>query len=438
MTVPYGLVAGISTSTTRFTELDLYRCILDYGGAEYFDPSHAFPFKYTLVLLACQRFGDAVVYLWTCNRSTAAIHLLVLFLHYGLLLPHLPLSPPLLNLRSSTMHSDLSPCSILRLWVQQFVTAAFPDIAVDYLAMLNVQWLPHVRGLLPRDGEEIIHIKCQQAIGGVLETFLLSLDEASLRKVVGSVLQADSSSLSLERLRSGGRLDAYFPAESVDLLLARTAFVKMSRDADAAGAVHFYSLAGRFIDAIEVLTTQLAQAFVVERGTEEAIICARDFHRTFLVSNQGPVVDQLHRFGRSELIRNLEYLLNLAAFFEQCSAKQYTAALSALDSLGVAPRDESEVNACKLKVMGMESSLLQSLDRLFLSAMQCFRAIHSSLKAGLRELPGVLSDKEHNMKEMRQRAKALVLLASLLRQKLRHASETTAQLSRLEIEMSML
>lgn len=70
----------------------LYDLILEYGGADYFDRERTTPFKYATILFSCQRYGDAIMYLWTSNKVVAAVHLTVVCLYYGLILPHVPLT----------------------------------------------------------------------------------------------------------------------------------------------------------------------------------------------------------------------------------------------------------------------------------------------------------------------------------------------------------
>jgi hypothetical protein len=104
---PFGSrsVSMRSADGAQFTategEHDFLELIYAFGGAEYFDEQRNSPFKYALLLLACHRFGDAVMYLWQADKVFFASHLLVLCLYYGLVLPHTPLhcnpEHPLIN-----------------------------------------------------------------------------------------------------------------------------------------------------------------------------------------------------------------------------------------------------------------------------------------------------------------------------------------------------
>ena len=69
-------------------EHDFLELIYAFGGAEYFDEQRNSPIKFALLLMACHRFGDAIVYLWQADKVFYAAHLLVLCLFYGLVLPH--------------------------------------------------------------------------------------------------------------------------------------------------------------------------------------------------------------------------------------------------------------------------------------------------------------------------------------------------------------
>ena len=79
-------------TAVEFRELALYDLILGFGGADYFDKERTTPFKYATILCSCQRYGDAIMYLWMSNKVVAAVHLTVVCLHYGLILPHVPLT----------------------------------------------------------------------------------------------------------------------------------------------------------------------------------------------------------------------------------------------------------------------------------------------------------------------------------------------------------
>ena len=414
-------------ATKCFNEEELYRCIIDYGGADYFDPGRKSPYKYALVLMSCHRFGDAVLYLWNCQKSLAAAHVSIILLHYGLILPHLPLSFPTPTFRGAmVITSDMTPCSILRIWVQQFV-ANMAEIAVDYMVSLNTNWVDGIRGLLSKQVEETMRLKCQQLIGEVFEQFLVVCDKSQLKSVVGEPGDEEGKHF----CRSGGRLDMYIPAENIDLLLARAAYLKLTKDIDPEGALHMYSLAGRYKDVMEILGHQLTAGIVNEKGRLKAFREAREFYEKYLANNKGHVVSQLESLGRLDLARSLEFLLNICSLFDMISSGKFSDALNILDTLGIVPRDEGEVALCTQRLTAMDKSVIPVLDVLLLQAMDCIERHYLATKSNFRTQPGVATDKENLLQSLRNRARAIVLFAGLSGQRLSR-SETCAVLARKE------
>lgn len=428
--MPYGIIPGSLHATKRFSEDELYRCIIDYGGVDYFDPGRKSPFKYALVLLTCQRFGDIALYLWNCEKSLAAVHVLIALLHYGLILPHLSLAFPTPTFRGAiTLLNEMTPCSLIKNWVAQFISE-MAEVAVDYMVCLNTNWLNGIRGLLSKQLEETVRLKCQQAIGDVFEQFLTLCSESQLKSVVGEPSDNEGKNLS----RGGGRLDLFMSAENVDLLLARAAYLKLTRDIDPQGALFMYSLADRYIDVIEILSSQLITGIINEKGRSRAFKIAREFYDKYLRGTQGYVINQLERFGRLDLARTLEFLLNVCSLFDEVSNGKYSEALIILDSLGIIPRGENEVSTCVQRLTTMDKSLIQILDVLLLQAMECVEKFYSMTKAEFRTQPGVATDKENLLVNLRNRARAIVLLAGLSSQRLSRA-DTCAALSRSEMKL---
>ena len=149
---------------------------------------------------------------------------------------------------------------------------------------------------------------------------------------------------------------------------------------------------------------------------------------------QGYVINQLERFGRLDLARTLEFLLNVCSLFDEVSNGKYSEALIILDSLGIIPRGENEVSTCVQRLTTMDKSLIQILDVLLLQAMECVEKFYSMTKAEFRTQPGVATDKENLLVNLRNRARAIVLLAGLSSQRLSRA-DTCAALSRSEMKL---
>lgn len=121
---------------------------MDAGGADYFDPGMATPFIYSLILFCCQRFDEGIAHLWHAGRAFPAIHLLEIGLHFGLILPHLSLSPSNgSSLSSDNISGDSTPASLLSLWITSKNIPLDACQRADYLLSLNSQWVSFVREL---------------------------------------------------------------------------------------------------------------------------------------------------------------------------------------------------------------------------------------------------------------------------------------------------
>jgi hypothetical protein len=132
--------------TGALSEGDIYLRVMDAGGADYFDPGMANPFTYSLILFCCLRFDEAIAHLWHAGWAFPSIHLLVLCLHSGLVLPHLPLS----HLGSTLSHEeggDTTPASLLALWISSKHASLDACQKADYILSLNSQWVTFVREL---------------------------------------------------------------------------------------------------------------------------------------------------------------------------------------------------------------------------------------------------------------------------------------------------
>lgn len=118
---------------------------MDAGGADYFDPGMANPFTYSLILFCCLRYEEAISHLWQAGWTFPSVHLLVLCLHSGLVLPHLPLIPP--GTSYSLESNDPTPSSLLSLWISSKNAALDVCQKADYILSLDSQWVTYVREL---------------------------------------------------------------------------------------------------------------------------------------------------------------------------------------------------------------------------------------------------------------------------------------------------
>ena len=117
-------------------EADIFYRVLEAGGADDFDPHGALAFEFAMILCCCHQFGGAVEHLYQHGKVFPAVHLLVLCLHYGLILPFLPLAMPMQGTRSSS-----TPLDLLQTWVYSSKVPLTITQKVDYLVALDSGWV---------------------------------------------------------------------------------------------------------------------------------------------------------------------------------------------------------------------------------------------------------------------------------------------------------
>ena len=117
-------------------ESDIFYRVMEAGGADDFDPHGALSFEFAMILCCCHQFGGAVEHLYQHGKVFPAVHLLVACLHYGLILPYLPLAMPMQGTRSSSTPQDL-----LQTWVYSSKAPLTVTQKVDYLVALDSSWV---------------------------------------------------------------------------------------------------------------------------------------------------------------------------------------------------------------------------------------------------------------------------------------------------------
>lgn len=117
-------------------ESDIFYRVMEAGGADDFDPHGALAFEFAMILCCCHQFGGAVEHLYQHGKTFPAVHLLVVCLHFGLILPHLPLSMPLQDSRANSF-----PLNLLQAWVYSSKVPLTITQKVDYLVALDSGWV---------------------------------------------------------------------------------------------------------------------------------------------------------------------------------------------------------------------------------------------------------------------------------------------------------
>lgn len=219
-----------------------------YGGANYFDADGQSPFKYALLLCCCHRFGDALTYLWMNNKIYPAVHLMVVCLYYGLILPHFPLlqNPvhPLVNsdfhhyhhMGSSSSSSTtaaltmlggsesilgLTPSQLVHYFVaNQLFLQYYPEYCIDYYLTLASKWADSLH--IATTQEELLKIqvyKYEEMMVELLASFLTSLNTDQIHAILGNPTVNQVDQLIQKEYRSRGYLDNYWKSERVYSLI---------------------------------------------------------------------------------------------------------------------------------------------------------------------------------------------------------------------------
>lgn len=352
-------------------ENHLFELVQSYGGPDHFDAERENAFQYATVLICCQRFGDAVSYLWrTSHQSFAAAHLLVACLHYGLVQPQVPLThnPPHASLiaaqrragislgtHGGESQAEVSPASLLRTFISSHGYTRRADLAADYIVSIDPspQWVSHVQGM-DQARIDALKLKSQSLTASALDAFIYSLSREQLIRVVGAPLINGSELSSLatpyahtkgagasavSQWRTRGHLDEYIAPVQVELLLSRCALNTLTQRRDAECAVFLYQLAGKYSEVLHEMCNQLAdhlmttaaesaQAAASENnnntgaGSSRSVrsmwyeLCA-DFGHRFLQSDC-LVLRSVQSAGAQVLVDTFFALLRLYAYVDLC------------------------------------------------------------------------------------------------------------------------
>ena len=365
------------------------------GGADYFDQSNAFVF--CKVLLACQKHGEAILFLWRQRKALAAVHLAAVCLHYGLVLPHRPLSySPGAGPSTS---SDPTPAALLRVYIAAPFLLDYPEEAVDYLVSLDSKWQEGVQGVQDRVlASEALQSEAAKTFE--FSAILTSVGRSQLTQLVGSLLgsQETTTNRGLFPSRGTGYLDRYLSAHEVNLLLAKAAHFQLTQARDGQGAIYSFMLAGRFEDALEELINQLGLVLLPPAAApaavarEHLIQQAKAFKESVLGGRMQlaprqqhqqqppPLLQQLAaaRPNRLEtLSATLDVMLQLCAFVDAWRQTRFRDALAILDAMDF--RFDERLQSA----FGDLHRVVQlSFDFVLHKAMECVRQLYNEARAG--------------------------------------------------------
>jgi hypothetical protein len=250
-----------------------------------------------------------VEHLYQHGKTFPAVHLLVACLHYGLILPYLPLAMPMQGTRSSSTPQDL-----LQAWIYSSKVPLTPTQKVDYLVALDSGWVNNN----PRKTDTQCY-KSDEARTDVLTHLLCdATDEEVTLLAVGYAYETQQR----------GYLRTYLSEDKLCQLLVHSAAYLSSTGTRLPRVLQFYELAGNFVEVLEELNDQLAKVLIPPRVSSSFLVAqqpqGRDFWLQFSVDfnekhfvggdNLGTVVKTLSAMGRGELMHVFQLLLKLAHF----------------------------------------------------------------------------------------------------------------------------
>jgi hypothetical protein len=283
-------------------ENELLELVYAYGGANYFDSDGNSPFKYALLLCCCHRFGDAIHYLWMMNKTFPAIHLMIVFQYYGLILPHVPLlNNPIHPLVMSDYHHyhhqnsntalkggagggndkilSLTPSNLISYFLSNSLFQDYYlEYCLDYLFSLNSKWFETL-SFPNEENLKIQIIKFDEMMMNNLVSFIISLSSSSsspssldaLMILFGKPLFYDSNpSLRLDAFtkkeyRTKGYLDSYLKNDKLNLLIMKLVYHYLNVEKDVNKIIDFYYLIlGNFNEIISLFNQELMKYWILE------------------------------------------------------------------------------------------------------------------------------------------------------------------------------
>jgi len=439
-------------------ELDLYTNILGFGGEQYFEAPSGdaadatfepfSPYVYAKVLICCQRFGDAINYLWRNGQIFPSIHLAVVCLHYGLILPHKPLTEnpayqhatPASN--TSTSYGNPEPANILRVYTSAPFLLDYPEQTVDYMMCLHTEWKQGVAALRERISPEQLfweteNVAAETRLSNEFTHLFTSMGKSQLRAVCGEVRMdipqaAGTSPVSngstSTATRSSGYIDRHIShPELVNNLLSTAAHHLLSLERDAEGAIFLYQLAGHYADVVHEMINQLGMVMMPPHSDRNHWLhMCSSFYETYIVRGLGPVAQTLQKSHLTHLSKALGDVLALCSFHDLHSAGKWDEAVKVLDATELLPRELSDVSryATLHSTQNLNPTIRKSTDDVLLCCMECSRCLY------VRHKNECTSANDNVMTQLRNRAQTLVRYSIAISSSLR--PDTPQRLSQIE------
>lgn len=299
-------------------------------GPDPFDDSGSSPFYYALVLITCQEYGEAIEYLWGASQPVAAVHLLVIFLYYGLLLP-------CQRLNRTSGYSWTVKDTILNWLTFDDPGLKCLDIGrlTQYILALDSNWCEHASDAV--DDPRIFNFYKSESINHLEDALTTLITDDPRRRSEFRILVGD---VDRSGRRERGVLDQHFPKERVDRLINKIAEVlKDRKDPDV---LEFSALSGSYHNALYVACDQLSRVVCCLSPTRDKII-----RRCQELSDKlgSPQIIQIIRDDNKEYL--IQVLPNLLKFCDAFNCYQEpqgeSQALQLINDVGYTPNAHNEV-----------------------------------------------------------------------------------------------
>ena len=372
----------INCKDSNLGEEILFNRIVDYGGADFFDKDRMLPFNYTIVLLSCHRFGDAVAYLWEASKAYVAVHLMIICLYYGLILPQNPLThnPTCKKLllsadrnyaiSSTYLSSELLPSTIMQFYFNNVFRNNNPEIVLDYFITFyySTQFsLKKFNGSHAYNNSTITatlqnNMASAQVVSyDLIEQLIVSLTRNNISQLLGSesftINKSNENILKgavdncVTIVRNKGWLDNYIEPSEILLVISNIALNLNLKYHDIEGSVYLNKIAGRYTEVLDALCTQVHAVMLPPHSKRDRwFALAIDFYDQYIrgvnvatstaninrslatlskpllksdnarisSSSIGSVRAKCFEDGRPDLISTFELLLSLGKFIHIC------------------------------------------------------------------------------------------------------------------------
>ena len=391
-------------------EEDFYEIIIEFGGASWFDPDRSNSFAFARILICCQRYGDAIAHLLDAQMDIPAMHLMVLFLYYGLILPFRPLeiSSPY-EYRKSSGNFDNSPslpASIIRGHTRPPFQLDYPEETVDYLLVLRTQFADGLHQEMHEDYLEIEVHRASVVIQEVLIELLMSEGRSQLSILVGEV--ALSAGVPVRKPISGGKsyLDMKLPSPEVVNGLLEFAAVSLSDRHDFDASMLLYQLAGKSDEVTRLLIKQLQACLVPFSPRREAI-------RTNAIKYYEAYCSSFSSHDKT----TIETLLKLGRFMDFCDQHKCQEALDEVYALALLPISSQDVPDRVEYCKHLDDAVKESIDDVLLYTLECARLVYQQIIQETNPASaakGIAANRAERRANLKARARALVEFANKL------------------------